>query len=68
LLLLLLLLLLLDDEERYFHGRMVVNTTTGRLSFRILDMRSGMAIAPGPIGSLRRNNRMTVFGCDDSVD
>lgn len=66
----LLLLLLPDDngmDESHFHGRIVVNTTTGRFSFLILDMRSGMAIDPWPTGSRWRNNRMTVFGCVDKA-
>ena len=74
LLLLLQLLLILFVYEgivgvaSHFHGRVVTSTTTGRFSFRILDVRSDMAIGPGPTGSLGMNNRITLFGwVDDSA-
>jgi len=44
--LLLVLLFLVVGVVSHFHGRIVTSTTTGRLSFRILAMSSGMAMHP----------------------
>ena len=65
---LLLVLLLWVDVVSHFHGRIVTSTTTGRLSFRILAISSGMAMHPWPTGSRWMNNRITLFRFVDNSD
>ena len=52
----------------HLHGLMVTKTTTGKFSFRILAMRSEMAMQPCPTGNRWMNNRMTLFGYVDISD
>jgi len=66
--LLLVLLFLVVGVVSHFHGRIVTSTTTGRFSFRILDISSGMAMHPWPMGSRWMNNLITLFRFVDNSD